>query len=423
MNVDEISIFELSIAAFFMIALGGLIVTLLSHRKMSKLREIIASLEATLHSERLAGLEKIGTFKKTKEEFSLVFNTLAAQTLKQQSDDFLKLAQQNLKQHHTQAQEALTQKEKSIENLLKPIAQALQKTEQQIHLMEKDRKEAYGSISQHLQSMAQTQQMLQGETRNLVQALRRPEVRGQWGELTLQRLAELSGMVKHCDFSCQEQIIGDNGQILRPDMIIRLPNRREIIVDVKTPLDAYLSAIDAESDEKKQQYLIKHTQNVRQRIRELGSKAYWNQFKDSPDFVVLFIPGDHFLSAALEIEHNLLEKAIQQKVMLATPTSLVALLRAVAYGWQQERLTENAEKIRMLGTDLYKRLAIFSGHFSKIGKQLNATTEHYNQAVNSFDKQLVPGAKKFKTLGINSKQQIEAVETIDIDASETQRRD
>ncbi|VAW88895.1 DNA recombination protein RmuC [hydrothermal vent metagenome] len=416
--MDQTLALQLSIAAFLITTLGWLAAVLRSSSKASKLRETIAGLEATLLAERHANSEQLSTLDRSKEEFSLIFNSLATKTLKQQSYDFLKLAQQSLNRHHTHAQHELTKKEKSIESLLKPIEQALQKTEQQIHLMEKERKEAYGSISQHLTGMAQTQQQLHGETRNLVQALRRPEVRGQWGELTLQRLAELSGMVEHCDFYSQEQITGDNGQIFRPDMIIRLPNRREIIIDVKTPLDAYLSAIDADTDEKKQQYLVKHAHNVRQRIRELGSKAYWKQFKNTPDFVVLFIPGDHFLSAALDIESNLLEDAMLQKVMLATPTSLVALLRAVAYGWQQEALTENAEKIQSLGTDLYKRLAIFSSHFAKVGKQLNATTEHYNRAVGSFDKQLVPGAKKFKELGINSKQPVESINPIEINANE-----
>jgi len=292
--MDQALAFQICIAALLITTLGWLVTVLRAATKASKLREIIAGLEATLLAERRANSEQLDTLEKSKEEFSLIFNSLATKTLNQQSNDFLRLAQQSLNQHHNQAQFELTKKEKSIENLLKPIEQALQKTEQQIHLMEKERKEAYGSISQHLAGMAQSQQQLHGETRNLVQALRRPEVRGQWGELTLQRLAELSGMVEHCDFYSQEQTTGDNEQVFRPDMIIRLPNRREIIIDVKTPLDAYLSAIDADTDEKKQQYLIKHANNVRQRIRELSSKAYWKQFKNTPDFVVLFIPGDHF---------------------------------------------------------------------------------------------------------------------------------
>ena len=260
--------------------------------------------------------------------------------------------------------------------------------------------------------MAQTQQALHGETRNLVKALSRPEVRGQWGEMTLKRLAELAGMVEHCDFYEQEHTQTESGA-LRPDMIVRMPGGREIIVDVKTPLDAYLRAIEATDDETRTRELQHHTRNVKNRVQELSTKAYWSQFKNTPDFVVLFIPGDQFLSSALEHEPELLESAMQKKVILATPTSLVALLRAVAYGWRQESLTENAEHIRQVGEDLYQRLATFAEHLGKVGRSLNQSVQHYNKAAGSFDSRILPSARKFDEMGISSKKTVQSPEQIE----------
>ena len=260
--------------------------------------------------------------------------------------------------------------------------------------------------------MSQTQQALQGETRNLVKALSRPEVRGQWGEMTLKRLAELAGMVEHCDFFEQEHTNTEDGA-MRPDMIVRMPGNREIVVDVKTPLDAYLSAVEATDDIEQKTHLARHTKNVRKRVLELAGKAYWNQFKKSPDFVVLFIPGDQFLSAALDNDHDLLEDAMQKKVILATPTSFVALLRAVAYGWRQESLTENAEKIREVGEELYGRLGTFADHLGKMGKSLNSSVQHFNKAASSFDTRVIPSVRKFSEMGISAKKDVDAIEQIE----------
>jgi DNA recombination protein RmuC len=296
--------------------------------------------------------------------------------------------------------------------MVKPIREALDKTEKQLRLIENERKEAYGSLTRHLHEMAQTQQLLQGETRNLVKALRRPEVRGQWGEMTLKRLAELAGMVEHCDFFEQEHTQTDEGG-MRPDMIVRMPDGREIVVDVKTPLDAYLDAVEASDDKQRELDLDRHARNVRNRVRELASKSYWSQFKNSPDFVVLFIPGDQFLSAALEKERDLLEFALQQKVILSTPTSFVALLRAVAYGWRQEILAENADKIREVGEELYKRLATFVEHMGKVGKSLGSSLDHYNKAVGSLERQLIPGARKLAEMGIQSQKTVASLEPLE----------
>jgi DNA recombination protein RmuC len=245
-----------------------------------------------------------------------------------------------------------------------------------------------------------------------VQALRRPEVRGQWGELTLRRLVELAGMVQHCDFYEQEHTATETGAI-RPDMIVRMPGGREIVVDVKTPLDAYISAFEAPDDATRRQHLERHSRKVRERVQELAGKAYWSQFKRSPDFVVLFIPGEQFLGAALDHDPGLLEEALSKKVILATPTSLVALLRAIAFGWNQQAITENAERIRDLGEDLYKRLTTFGDHLAKVGRQLGGSLEAYNKAVGSYERQVLPGARKFTELGISGAKTLDTPEQIE----------
>lgn len=333
-------------------------------------------------------------------ELERTFAALSSQALKSSNESFLQLAEQALRRFYTQAQGDLQNREKAIENLVKPIREALDKTEHQMREMEKDRREAYGSLTRHLESLAQTQQLLHGETRNLVTALRRPEVRGQWGELTLKRLVELAGMVEHCDFYEQEHTDTPEGR-MRPDMIVRMPDGREIVVDVKTPLDAYLSAIEAPDDESRKRFLEQHGRKVRERVRELAAKAYWNQFKHSPDFVVLFIPGDQFLSAALDVDRALLEDALRQKIILTTPTSFVALLRAIAYGWRQEALAANAENIREAGEELYSRLANFAEHLARLGKSLDSAVESYNRSVGSFEARVLPAARKFTEMGIS----------------------
>jgi DNA recombination protein RmuC len=237
-------------------------------------------------------------------------------------------------------------------------------------------------------------------------------VRGQWGELTLKRLAELAGMVEHCDFYEQEQVRSEKGT-LRPDMIVRMPGGREVVVDAKTPLDAYLNAMEAPDEESRQQHLATHSRHVRERIRELAGKGYWSQFKNAPDFVVLFIPGDQFLGAALDRDHELLEYALRQKVVLATPTSFVALLRAIAFGWRQEQLTDNAEIIRQIGEELYSRLGTFAEHLNRVGRSLESGVNHYNKAVASFDKRVMVGARRFTELGIEAGKGIEELDQID----------
>ncbi len=384
--------------------IGGLFVYWRLHARLTSTQTALTKTESELEAERRLSQERQLTIEQTKQQLSDSFAALARDALKHNSGEFLKLAEQNLQLHQHKAQQALSEREKAVENLVKPIKEALTKTEQQIQQIEKDRHAAFGSLTKHLETMAESHRLLQTETRNLVQALRRPEVRGQWGEMTLKRLAELAGMVEHCDFFEQESVSTADG-LLRPDMIVRMPDKREIIVDAKTSLDAYLSAIEAADDTARAQAMQRHARKVRERVKELAAKSYWQQF-NAPDFVVLFIPGDQFLSAALDVDKTLLEDALSEKVILATPTSLVALLRAVAYGWRQETLAENAEKIRGAGQELYTRLTTFSEHLNKTGRSLDSAVSSFNKAVGSFDSRVLPSAKRFTELGLTVKKEV-----------------
>jgi len=392
--------------------IGWLVAHQRAQRDIARLREDNVRLASQLEAQRQVVEEKTRTFEQARQQFESTFKSLAGDVLKSNSSEFLKLAETNFKVLHNQASGQLEQREKAVESMVKPIREALDKTDQHIRRMEKDREAAFGSLTQHLKFMAQAQEQLQGETRNLVKALRRPEVRGQWGEMTLKRLAELAGMVEHCDFDQQRSVTTDSGK-QRPDMVVRMPGGREIIVDAKAPMDAYLGAVEAQDDTVRAAEIQRHARNVRDRVRELSSKGYWQQFPQSPDFVVLFIPGDQFLSAALEIDPKLLEDAMADKVVLATPSSLVALLRAIAYGWRQEALAENAEHIRTVGEELYERLSTFADHLGKLGSHLTRSVESYNKAVGSFDGRVLPGARKFREMGIRRKKDLPEPEPVD----------
>jgi DNA recombination protein RmuC len=393
--------------------LAGVVGTLLAWQpRISKLREKLAVAESTLKAHAVADDARAEAFKAAEQRLSSVFDTLARRSLQDNSQSFLELARQNLEVHRTQAQGEFKARELAVEALVAPIRDALQRTEKQIAAIEKDRHEAFGNIRGLLESISVSQQTLNSETRNLVTALRRPEVRGQWGEMTLRRLVELAGMVEHCDFTEQEHTTADDGAI-RPDMIVHLAEGRQLVVDVKTPLDAYLAAVEAPDDAAREVALERHARKVRERVRELAAKAYWSQFERSPEFVILFIPGDQFLSAALARDPTLLDDALAQHVILATPTSFVALLKAVAYGWRQVALAENAKHIRDLAGDLYRRLATFTGHLARVGRSLSGSVEAYNSAVGSLERQVLPGARRFTELGVQARKPMEPLPEVD----------
>ncbi len=352
----------------------------------------VAVLETRLDDER-------ATMRDRLEDMERTFAALSSEALQQNSQTFLDLAHETLQRFHVQAKGELEVRERAVEGLVAPLRESLHRTEQQIAKLEQTRREAQGMLSAQLKMMVETQRALHGETRNLVQALRRPEVRGQWGELTLRRLVELAGMVEHCDFLEQPQTSTAEGR-LRPDMIVHLPAGRQVVVDVKTPLDAYLSAVDAADEATRTRHLQRHAANVKQRIRELSAKAYWSQFARTLDFVVLFIPGDQFLAAALDVDRSLLEGALAQRVILATPTSLVALLRAVAFGWRQESFAANAEQIRATAEELHTRLATLSEHLSRLGRSIDGSVAQFNRLVGSFESKVLPEARRFESLGV-----------------------
>jgi DNA recombination protein RmuC len=408
MTLDTNTLTLLALGALVGLFAGLAVVLVVRLRSSAALaqRERELKDQATLENERAAALDLAS------ERLSHVFDKLANEQFQSHSETFLKLARESLGVHHERAKGELAAREKAIEGLLRPVREAIERTERQLQALDKERSATHGSITKHLQEIAAGQQQLSAETRNLVNALRRPEVRGQWGELTLRRLVELAGMIEHCDFVTQSHTPTPEGAI-RPDMIIRLPEGRQLVVDVKTPLDAYLEATEAPSDAARRTALTRHAAIVAGRIRDLAAKTYWAQFDGAPEFVILFIPGDQFLTAALAERPELLDEALRQNVILATPTSLVALLKAIAYGWQQVKLAESAAEIRELAVELHARLATFTEHLDAIGKALADGVKAYNASVGSLERRVLPGARRFTELGVQPRRELAELKAVE----------
>ena len=363
-----------------------------------------AAREQALRIELAVLRERAKSNAELREQLQGVFGELASDSLQSNNELFLQIARERLSR---QQQEAL----QSFGSLVEPIRSALAKTETQIGAIEKDRVESFATLKSQIDTLHQSQNLLSRETRNLVTALRRPEVRGQWGEITLRRLVELSGMSEHVDFSEQPSVATEAGT-MRPDMIVHMPDARDIIIDVKTPLDAYLAAVEAADDAERGAHLKRHAQNVAARVRELSSKQYWAQFERSPDFVVLFLPGDQFLAAALQDSYALMDEAMRVNVIFATPSSLVALLKTIAFGWKQSALAQNADEVRRLGEEIYRRLAIFGEHLAKLGKSLGGSVDSFNKAVGSLEQSVLPAARRFPELGLRVDRDIESLEPV-----------
>jgi DNA recombination protein RmuC len=392
-------------------AFGALGALVWRARREQALTVEVELLRSRLKSEETAGAEREQALSRAREQLQAVFGDLARDSLQSNSEVFLQLARERLARQQVDASQALKERETAIESLVQPIRDALAKTEAQIQAIERDRIDSFATIKTQMEGLASGQNLLSRETRNLVTALRRPDVRGQWGEITLRRLVELSGMTLHVDFTEQHHVNTETGAI-RPDMIVHMPEKRDIVVDVKTPLDAYLAAVEAQSDDDRRSHLRRHSQVVGARVRELSTKQYWSQFERSPDFVILFLPGDQFLTAALQENPGLIDDSLRQNVMLATPTSLVALLKIVAYGWKQSILADNAAEIRRLGEDLYKRLAVFGEHLGKLGKSLGSSVDSFNKAVGSLEQQVLPAARRFPDLGLRMSRELEPIEPV-----------
>ncbi len=352
-------------------------------------------LEAALHHEQSQAASKIETLTQTHQQLTETFQNLSNQVLLHNNQAFLSLAQSTFEKFFAQSKQELENRQQNFLTLVSPVQKSLEQVDQKIGLLEKERIDAYSDLRRQISDLLLTQKDLRLETANLVKALRTPTTRGQWGEMQLRRVVEMAGMVSHCDFI--EQVRTDDGR-LRPDMIVNLPGDKKIIVDAKAPLAAYLEAVETQDDNQRRSYLEDHARQVRAHIRLLSQRAYWEQFQPTPDFVVMFLPGEAFFSAALEKDPSLIEAGVKERVILATPTTLIALLRAVAFGWRQESIAENARAISDLGREIYKRLGDMNEHISRLGRNIRQVVESYNQTLGTLERRVLVSARKLHEL-------------------------
>jgi DNA recombination protein RmuC len=375
----------------------------------AQLHERGAQLQTRLEEERQQSAEKLKLITEAQRAFENSFKSLSADALKSNNQSFLDLARASLAEFQQGAKGDLEKRQVAIDALVGPVKASLEKVDEKIGALERAREQAYGEIRQQFTQMAEVQTQLRDETTNLVKALRQPHVRGRWGEIQLRRVVEMAGMMKHCDFVEQESAGDDEGRVFRPDLIVKLPGGRQIVVDSKAPLTAYMEAHEATSDEIRKAKILIHAQLMRRHLESLARKSYWEQFQPTPEVVVMFIPGEAFVSAALEADPELLDSGFGQNVIIASPASLMALLKAASYGWRQESIADNVREMSELGRELHARLGVMASHLLKLGKSLGSATEDYNSAIASFESRVLVSARKFKELGATS-QEAEIIE-------------
>jgi len=363
-----------------------------------KTKQQLARVEAKYKAELKAADEKLKLLEEARDNLKDSFKALSADALSKNNESFIKLAEENLKKYQQSAKDDLEKRQQAISKTVEPVSQTLKTFSERVNKIEERRIESEGGIKKELEKLSEMHLRLDQSTSSLVKALRAPQVRGQWGEMHLRRTVEMAGMINYCDFEEQSSVETDEGQRQRPDMLIRLPNERRVVVDSKVPIAAYLDALETDSPESQSERMQAHARHLRTHIKDLSTKAYWSQFDNAPEFVVLFIPNEAIFSAALEEDPSLIELGVENKVILATPTTLIALLKAVAYGWQQEAITREAKEIASLGREIYDRLSVVIGHFVKLGKSIDQSVGNYNKAMNSVDSRLMVTARKFESL-------------------------